>query len=117
MTPLGEGVLEELSGASAPDPGLAVRSLFTGGDRLHWRPGPGVGFRLWNTYGPAEYTVTTSAVAVSAPTAPPAAAPAGSAAAALNPADLPSIGRAPPHTRIYVLDRARQPVPAGVPRA
>src|SRR5436305_11216150 len=102
MTPLGEGVLEELAGASAPDPGLVVRSLFTGGDRLHRRPGPGVGFRLWNTYGPAEYTVTTSAVAVSAPTAPPASAPAGSAAAP-NPADLPSIGRALPNTRLYVL--------------
>src|SRR6476469_3526343 len=92
MTPLAEGVLEELASDASPRRALSVRSLFTGGDRLHRRPGPGVGFRLWNTYGPAEYTVTTSAVAV---------APAGLTDAA----DLPSIGRALPNTRIYVLDR------------
>jgi amino acid adenylation domain-containing protein len=98
MTPLAEGVLEELrrSGAGLP---LAVRSLFTGGDRLHGRPTAEVGFQLWNTYGPAEYTVTTSAIAVEADD--------GSA--------LPSIGRPLPNTQVHVLDRFQQPCPVGVP--
>jgi len=100
MTPLAEGVLEELRREPAAAPALSVRSLFTGGDRLHHRPVPAAGFRLWNTYGPAEYTVTTSAVAVE-----PAAADGA----------LPSIGRPLPNTSIYVLDARQQPVPPGVP--
>ena len=98
MTPLAEGVMERLEQDAAPCPALPVRSLFVGGDRLHHRPVPAVRFRLWNTYGPAEYSVTTSAVAVAA-----------------DGPGLPSIGRPLPNTRIYVLDRRQQPVPAGVP--
>jgi len=97
MTPLAEGVLEEDIPAELP---LRVRALIIGGDRLHRGPSPGVGFRLMNHYGPAEYTVTSTVVAV-----PEQGELAG----------IPSIGRPVDNTRIYVLDRRGQPAPAGVP--
>jgi amino acid adenylation domain-containing protein len=97
MTPLAEGVLEE---EIPEDLALRVRALIIGGDRLHRGPAPGVGFRLMNHYGPAEYTVTSTVVAV-----PEQGRSAG----------IPSIGRPVDNTRIYVLDRRGQPVPAGVP--
>jgi amino acid adenylation domain-containing protein/non-ribosomal peptide synthase protein (TIGR01720 family) len=97
MTPLAEGVLEEEILEDLP---LKVRALIIGGDRLHRGPSPGVGFRLMNHYGPAEYTVTSTVVAV-----PVQGELSG----------IPSIGRPVDNTRIYVLDRRGQPVPAGVP--
>jgi amino acid adenylation domain-containing protein len=97
MTPLAEGVLEE----EIPEGlNLKVRALIIGGDRLHRRPRPEVGFRLMNHYGPAEYTVTSTVVQVP---------PEGQGGA------IPTIGRAVDNTRIYVLDQRQHPVPVGVP--
>ncbi|HVR95613.1 MAG TPA: amino acid adenylation domain-containing protein [Thermoanaerobaculia bacterium] len=97
MTPLAEGVLEE----EVPEGlDLQVRALIIGGDRLHRRPRPEVGFKLMNHYGPAEYTVTSTVVQV-----PPEGQGSG----------IPTIGRAVNNTRIYVLDRRQHPVPVGVP--
>jgi amino acid adenylation domain-containing protein/non-ribosomal peptide synthase protein (TIGR01720 family) len=97
MTPLAEGVLEQ---SIPPGLDLQVRALIIGGDRLHRRPAPGVGFRLMNHYGPAEYTVTSTVVEV-----PPEGA---------GPARI-TIGRAVDNTEIYVLGRRGEPVPIGVP--
>ncbi|HVR95163.1 MAG TPA: amino acid adenylation domain-containing protein, partial [Thermoanaerobaculia bacterium] len=94
MTPLAEGVLEE------EIPGLQVRALIIGGDRLHRGPDPEVGFRLMNHYGPAEYSVTCTVVQV-----PPRGRESG----------IPTIGRAIDNTRIYLLDRQGRPAPVGVP--
>jgi amino acid adenylation domain-containing protein/non-ribosomal peptide synthase protein (TIGR01720 family) len=99
MTPLAEGVLEEEIPEDLP---LHVRALIIGGDRLHRGPSPGVGFRLMNHYGPAEYTVTSTVVEV-----PPQGEISG--------IGIPTIGRPVDNTRIYVLDRRGQPVPVGVP--
>jgi acyl-coenzyme A synthetase/AMP-(fatty) acid ligase/acyl carrier protein len=99
MTPLAEGVLEEEIPQDLP---LEVRALIIGGDRLHRGPSPGVGFRLMNHYGPAEYTVTSTVVEVPVQ-------------GEISGIGIPTIGRPVDNTRIYVLDRRGQPVPAGVP--
>jgi non-ribosomal peptide synthetase component F len=78
-TPLAEGVL----GEAVPE-SVRVRALIIGGDRLHRRPRPEVGFRLMNHYGPAEYSVTSTVVEV---------APGGEGEAL-----LPTIGRAVDNT-------------------
>jgi amino acid adenylation domain-containing protein len=39
---------------------LALRTLLTGGDRLHQRPSPSHPFRLINNYGPTENTVIST---------------------------------------------------------
>ena len=92
MTPLAVGVLEE---KIPPTLDLKVRALIIGGDRLNRGPDPEVGFRLMNHYGPAEYSVTSTVVAV-----PPQQEGKG----------LPTIGRPIDNTRIYILDRAQRPV-------
>ncbi|HVR95699.1 MAG TPA: non-ribosomal peptide synthase/polyketide synthase [Thermoanaerobaculia bacterium] len=97
MTPLAEGVLEEEIPEGLE---LPTRALIIGGDRLHRGPSPGVGFRLMNHYGPAEYSVTCTVVEV-----PPEGEERG----------IPTIGRAIDNTRIYVLDREQRSVPVGVP--
>jgi amino acid adenylation domain-containing protein len=98
-TPLAEVLLdEEIPG----DLQLRLRILSLGGDRLHRAPRPGLPFQVWNLYGPSESTITATREPV-----PPAAA--GRAAGA------PPIGRPIDGTHVYVLDRHRQPVPAGVP--
>jgi amino acid adenylation domain-containing protein len=94
-TPLAEGVLE--SGA-AEGAQLAARALILGGDRLRRRPGPGVGFRVMNHYGPSEYSVTCTVSEVG-----PEASK-----------GLPTIGRAIDNTSLYVLDRSLSLVPVGV---
>jgi amino acid adenylation domain-containing protein len=54
-TPMAEAVL------ALPRPaGLALRTLLTGGDRLHLRPAPGSGWNLVNQYGPTEGTVVAT---------------------------------------------------------
>ncbi|POM24997.1 Tyrocidine synthase 3 [Actinomadura rubteroloni] len=58
------------------------------------------GSRVWNTYGPTEATVITTAV------------PVDPAITATDPP--PSIGRPIENTRTYVLDEFLQPVPPGV---
>ncbi len=92
-TPLAEAVLAE------PWPsGGALRALLTGGDRLRRRPPAGLPFRLFNHYGPTEYTVVTT-VAEIAPEGP----------------EPPPIGRPIDNTQVFVLDAALEPVPIGVP--
>ncbi|MFI1416126.1 amino acid adenylation domain-containing protein [Streptomyces sp. NPDC020707] len=80
------GVGNWVLGAERLDAGLAAR----------WRAGA----RLWNTYGPTEATVITTAVlleeGITGEDAPPA------------------VGRPLPNVRTYVLDAYLRPVPAGV---
>ncbi len=94
-TPLTEAVLQE------PWPeGVALRWLLTGGDKLRRRPPPGLPFQVLNQYGPTECTVCATRAPVS-PTSVSGLAP--------------PIGRPVANTLLYVLDRALQPVPIGVP--
>ena len=91
-TPLAEAVL-----AQGLPPGLALRALLTGGDRLRSRPPMDAGFRLFNCYGPTEATV----VATSSPVAPWGAG-------------LPAIGRPIAGAEGYVVDAAGGLAPLGV---
>ena len=79
---------------------LALRTMLTGGDKLHRYPAASLPFELVNNYGPTENTVvTTSALVVSKgreETPPP-------------------IGRPIANTQIYLLNSQLQPVPIGVP--
>jgi amino acid adenylation domain-containing protein len=93
-TPLAEAVLAE----PAPED-LGLRTLLTGGDRLHRPPRPSTPFALVNHYGPTENTVVT--------TFTPVAADSG--------AGPPPIGRPIANNRVYVLDGRLEPAPIGVP--
>nr|NIT60074.1 amino acid adenylation domain-containing protein [Fodinibius sp.]NIY28657.1 amino acid adenylation domain-containing protein [Fodinibius sp.] len=77
-----------------------LRTLLTGGDKLHRFPPDSVPFELINNYGPAENTV----VATSEPVVPNGR---GDFA--------PAIGRPISNTRVYLVDRQLRPVPIGVP--
>jgi amino acid adenylation domain-containing protein len=91
-TPLAEAVLAE------PMPeGLALRTLYTGGDRLRVRPAPGLPFELINYYGPTEVTISATTGRVS---------PTGDR--------LPEIGSPVANTEVHVLDRSFRLVPTGV---
>ncbi|MFL6195220.1 MAG: amino acid adenylation domain-containing protein, partial [Thermoanaerobaculia bacterium] len=92
-TPLAEGVLAEPARGT-----MALRALFTGGDRLRRRPAPDLPFALGNLYGPTESTVVATAGWVE---------PQGHR--------TPHIGRALANTRASILDPGLGPVPAGVP--
>ncbi|MEU5979782.1 amino acid adenylation domain-containing protein [Streptomyces sp. NPDC047315] len=100
-TPLAELMLPD-----TPDvPGLALRSLTTGGDVLRARPPRDSALTLLNVYGPTECTVcATAGVVAEAGTAP-------GEAAAEQP--LPDIGKPLPNTRVYLLDQRGRPVAAG----
>ena len=90
-TVIAEGIV-----ALAPPPGLSLRYLTTGGDRLHRGVAPDSPFGLCNEYGPAENAViTTESVPVGAET--------------------PSIGRPIDDVRVYILDRRLDRAPAGTP--
>lgn len=91
-TPLMEAALQE----EWPE-GLALRALFTGGDRLGRIPPKTFPFCLFNHYGPTESTVVTTCAPVCAEDREP------------------PIGRPIANTRVYVLDPHLQPVPVGVP--
>ncbi|HEX5718504.1 MAG TPA: amino acid adenylation domain-containing protein, partial [Thermoanaerobaculia bacterium] len=78
----------------------SLRTLLTGGDRLHQAPVAPLPFHLVNNYGPTENTVVATSGEV----------PCG------GPADrAPSIGRPLDSVRAILLDRWLQPVPTGVP--
>src|SRR5205085_9656634 len=94
-TPLVEALLSE--------PGLrleGLRALLTGGDRLTVRPRPEEGLKLFNNYGPTEYSVVTTTCEVEAE--PEAGKP-------------PAIGTPVDNTKLRVLDAWGQAVPVGVP--
>ncbi|MAE65561.1 MAG: hypothetical protein CMJ18_14925 [Phycisphaeraceae bacterium] len=100
--------LEQLAEAAQATSALpsALRYIVTAGEQLRITPAiaalvrrlPGV--RLDNQYGPTETHAATSFVLQGRPDDWPV---------------LPPIGRQMPHTRIYLLDRHRQPVPIGAP--
>jgi amino acid adenylation domain-containing protein len=93
-TPLAEAVLIEPMPAH-----LALRFLFTGGDRLHRPPERGLPFDLVNHYGPTEATVIATAGVV-----PP------------NSGEVaPTIGRPIDNVRAVVVDQYGQPLPVGIP--
>jgi amino acid adenylation domain-containing protein len=91
-TPLCEAVLEE-----AWPEGAGLRSLLTGGDRLHRGGDPRHPFALWNHYGPTENSVVATWGRV---TAEPAAGP-------------PPIGRAIDGVAVQVVDDDLRAVAAG----
>lgn len=79
---------------------LALRTLLTGGDKLHNYPSPSLPFELVNNYGPTENTVVTTSSSV-----PPK-----------ERSDMaPSIGRPIANTQVYLLNARLQPVPTGEP--
>lgn len=94
-TPLCEAMLKE----DCP-PGMAMRAILTGGDKLHHAPSEGLPFTLINHYGPTESTVVTTCTPV----------PAGA-----GPDHQPPIGRPIANIQVYLLDEHRNPVPIGVP--
>jgi amino acid adenylation domain-containing protein len=94
VTPLAEAVLIE-----PMPPGLALRFLLTGGDRLHRSPEPGLPFNLLNHYGPTEATVVATACVVQPGTSE----------------SRPPIGRPIDNVQALVVDRHGQPLPVGVP--
>jgi amino acid adenylation domain-containing protein len=95
-TPLAESLLA----GWRPPPGLALRSLATGGDKLRRPPAGPLPFALWNLYGPTEATVVATAARLDTAGATGVAAP-------------PPIGRPIDGLRVYVLDRRLRPVPCG----
>jgi len=94
-TPLAELVLAL---HPAPDGG-ALRTLLTGGDRLHAFEAGRHPFRIVNNYGPTETTVVATSGEVDA-------------GAGLG---APTLGRPIANVRAYVLDSRLRPVPIGVP--
>ena len=91
---------QELLSLEWPAEGLALRTLLTGGDKLHQYPSDLIPFPVVNNYGPTENTVvTTSGVVV----------------AKEQNKISPNIGRAIANTQVYILDSNLQPVPVGVP--
>jgi amino acid adenylation domain-containing protein/non-ribosomal peptide synthase protein (TIGR01720 family) len=86
----------------------SLRLVIVGGERLlpervrQWLALAGTSSRLMNGYGPTEATVTATVCDVS-----------GLSSAGLPAREVP-IGRPIGNTEVYVLDKARQPVPIGV---
>nr|WP_279636042.1 non-ribosomal peptide synthase/polyketide synthase [Corallococcus terminator] len=74
----------------------ALRTLLTGGDRLHRVDIEGLPFQVVNHYGPTEGTVVSTAAVVRAST------------------QAPPIGQPITNMRAYVLDARLRPVPVGV---
>lgn len=92
-TPLAEQIIKLEWPATTP-----LRTLLTGGDRLHSFPPSTLPFTLVNNYGPTENTVVATSCIV--PPDPEAR-------------QLPSIGRPVTNVEVYILDDAMQPVPVG----
>jgi acyl-coenzyme A synthetase/AMP-(fatty) acid ligase/acyl carrier protein len=93
-TPLVEALLSE-----GVEREWGLRALLTGGDRLTVAPPEGSGVRLFNNYGPTEYTVVATAGEVRGPE---------------ESGRPPSIGRPIGNTRAYVLGSSGELQPVGV---
>ncbi|HVR99073.1 MAG TPA: amino acid adenylation domain-containing protein, partial [Thermoanaerobaculia bacterium] len=91
--------LAESALAAAWPAGHPLRSLLTGGDRLHRWSGPGRSFGLFNHYGPTECTVVATCAHV-----------AESAAGR----EAPSLGWLVTNLRLYITDERMDLVPRGV---
>ncbi|OQW95901.1 MAG: hypothetical protein BWK79_00780 [Beggiatoa sp. IS2] len=91
-TPLAETVLQEELPTN-----LTLRTLLTGGDKLHSVYREVLPFTLVNHYGPTENTVVTTSSVVK-----------------IGELTEPSIGTPISNTQIFVLDKHLQPVPIGV---
>ncbi|MBW4611020.1 MAG: amino acid adenylation domain-containing protein [Hassallia sp. WJT32-NPBG1] len=91
---------QELLSLEWPTESLALRTILTGGDKLHHYPSDSIPFQVVNNYGPTENTVvTTSGVVIPNE----------------QNQTSPTIGRAIANTQVYILDQNLQPVPVGVP--
>ncbi|HVT15951.1 MAG TPA: non-ribosomal peptide synthase/polyketide synthase [Thermoanaerobaculia bacterium] len=109
-TPLAELALAEAE--RGVPPGLRLRALVTGGDRLRRLPRRPLPFALVNLYGPAECTVMATAEVWAAGETAAAAGTGEVWAAATRP---PPIGRPVDGARVYIVDADLAPVPVGVP--
>ena len=78
---------------------VALRTLLTGGDKLHQYPLASHPFAVVNNYGPTENTVVTTS---------------GHVPVQLTNQSAPAIGRPIANTQVYLLDDRLQPVPIGV---
>jgi amino acid adenylation domain-containing protein len=104
LTFLSTPLAEQMLALTWPSP-IPLRTVLTGGDRLHHAPPAGLPFTLVNNYGPTENTVvTTSDVVMPQTTERPA-----------HPSLSPAIGRPIANTCLYLLDQYLQLVPIGVP--
>ncbi|MGP3954202.1 non-ribosomal peptide synthase/polyketide synthase, partial [Streptomyces sp. 7N604] len=94
-------VVPSLLGVLEPTAVPGVRNWVLGAERLsadladRWSAGA----QVWNTYGPTEATVITTATATALKT---------------GLEEAPAIGRPLPNARVYVLDEFLKPVPEGV---
>jgi amino acid adenylation domain-containing protein len=95
-TAMAERVLDTLKTMGGS--GLALRALFTGGDKLRKRPDPALRFRVFDHYGPTENAVVTTWSEVAA-----------------EGDGQPHIGKPMHNTRILILDENRKLVPVGIP--
>jgi amino acid adenylation domain-containing protein len=82
------------------DDTIPLRTILTGGDKLHKYPPTSVPFELVNNYGPTENTVVTTSERVIRNGSDPVA---------------PAIGRPISNKQVYILNPNLQPVPIGVP--
>jgi len=78
--------------------GTALRYLLTGGDTLHRAPAQSFPVTVVNNYGPTECTVVATS---------------GTVSSTDDDRIAPSIGKPIAHTRIYILDDTRNPMPEG----
>jgi amino acid adenylation domain-containing protein len=77
-----------------------LRTLLTGGDRLHAWPSPSLPFAVVNNYGPTENAVvSTSGLA---------------GAASATTGTSPTLGKPIDNVRVFILDQRNSPVPSGV---
>ncbi|HWN42455.1 MAG TPA: amino acid adenylation domain-containing protein, partial [Thermoanaerobaculia bacterium] len=89
--------VEAMLGETMP-PGLGLRRVLAGGDRLRLRPRPDCPFVVVNNYGPTEVSIVTTEGVVAADGDRP-----------------PTIGRPLDNVRVYLLDTSFQLVPADAP--
>jgi len=90
-------VLAEQFVQQTPLSDIKLKSVVAGGEKLNQRPSADLPYELINAYGPSEATVIASVYKVSA-----------------EENGMPAIGDAIENTRIYILDRNKNPLPPGM---